>query len=92
MPSVYRTPRLNCWTLRQAFKSRRAHVVILNDAAWSIIETQRGKHPVRVFSYRGERVERMNNTAWQRARREAKLPDVRIHDLRHTFATRRPRP
>ena len=48
----------------EAFKSRRAHVVILNAAAWSIIETQRGKHPVWVFSYRGERVERMNNTAW----------------------------
>jgi hypothetical protein len=30
----------------------------------------------------------MNNTAWQRARREAKLSDVRVHDLRHTFATR----
>src|SRR5207237_1935455 len=71
----------------QAFKSRRAHVVILNDAAWSIIETQRGKHPVWVFSCRGERIERMNNTAWQRARREA-TPDVRVHDLRHTFATR----
>ena len=41
-----------------------------------------------MFSYRGERVEHMNNTAWQRARREAKLPDVRVHDLRHTFATR----
>jgi integrase len=62
--------------------------VILNDAAWSIIETQRGKHPVWVFSYRGGRVEHMNNTAWQRARREAKLSDVRVHDLRHTFATR----
>jgi len=72
----------------QAFKSPRAHVVILNDSAWSIIETQRGKHPEWVFSYRNEHVERMNNTAWQRARREAKLPDVRIHDLRHTFATR----
>ena len=72
----------------EAFKSRRAHVVILNDAAWSIIETQRGKHPVWVFSYRGERVKRMNNRAWQRARREATLADVRVHDLRHTFATR----
>lgn len=70
------------------FKSRRAHVVILNDAAWSIIETQRGKHPVWVFPYRGKRVNGMNNTAWQRARRAAKLTDVRVHDLRHTFATR----
>ncbi len=30
----------------------------------------------------------MNNTAWQRARREAGLCDVRIHDLRHTYACR----
>ena len=29
----------------EAFKSRRAHVVILNDVAWSIIESQRGLHP-----------------------------------------------
>jgi integrase len=28
------------------FKSRRPHVVILNDAAWPIIETMRGKHPI----------------------------------------------
>jgi len=70
------------------FKSRRAHVVILNDAAWSIIETQRGKHAEWVFHYRGKRVNGMNSTAWQRARRLANLPDVRVHDLRHTFATR----
>ena len=30
----------------------------------------------------------MNNTAWQRARREEGLQGVRIHDLRHTFACR----
>ena len=30
----------------------------------------------------------MNNTAWQRARREAGLQPVRIHDLRATFACR----
>jgi len=30
----------------------------------------------------------MNNTAWQRARREQGLHSVRIHDLRHTFACR----
>ena len=30
----------------------------------------------------------MNNTAWQRARREVGLRAVRIHDLRHTFACR----
>ena len=72
----------------EAFKSKRAHVVILNDAAWSIIEEQRGKHPIWVFPYRGRSVSTMNNTAWQRARKEAGLPAVRVHDLRHTFACR----
>lgn len=37
---------------------------------------------------RGKRVNGMNNTAWQRAPRAARLADVRVHDLRHTFATR----
>lgn len=56
----------------EAFKSRRAHVVILNDVAWSIIERQRGLHPIWVFPYRGKPVSTMNNT----------------HDLRHTFGCR----
>ena len=72
----------------EAFKSKRAHVVILNDVALSIIEEQRGKHPTLVFAYRGKRVATMNNTAWQRSRREEGLRSVRIHDLRHTFACR----
>jgi integrase len=58
----------------EAFKSKRAHVVILKDAAWSIIEERRGKHPLYVFAYRGKRVATMNNSAWQRARREEGLP------------------
>jgi integrase len=72
----------------EAFKSKRAHVVVLNDTAWSIVQAQRGLHPIWVFPYRGRRVSTMNNTAWQRARQEADLRAVRIHDLRHTFATR----
>jgi integrase len=72
----------------EAFKSKRPHVAILNDVAWSIIEEQRGQHPIWVFPYRGRAVATMNNTAWQRARREAGLQAVRIHDLRATFACR----
>ena len=37
----------------EAFKSKRAHVVILNDAAWSIVQAQRGLDPIRVFPHRG---------------------------------------
>jgi integrase len=72
----------------EELKSGRPHVANLNDAARSIIETQRGKHPLWVFPFRGRRVKGMNNYGWQRARRKAGLPDVRAHDLRHTFATR----
>ncbi len=72
----------------EAFKSKRAHVVILNDIAWSIIQAQRGRDRIWVFHYRGQRVRTMNNSAWQRAQREAALRAVRIHDLRHTCACR----
>lgn len=72
----------------EAFKSRRDHVVILNDAAWSIVQTQRGLHPIWVFPFRGQRIGTMNNTGWQKARRAVGLRGVRIHDLRHTFACR----
>src|SRR3990167_10898470 len=30
----------------------------------------------------------MNNSAWQRARKEVGLPQVRVHDLKHTFGQR----
>lgn len=33
-------------------------------------------------------VQTMNNTAWQRARREAGLDDLHVHDLRHTVGMR----
>lgn len=72
----------------EAFKSKRAHVVILNDAAWSIVQAQRGLDPIWVFPYRGQRVSTMNNTAWQRVRLDAGLRSVRVHDLRHTFGCR----
>jgi integrase len=71
-----------------AFKTKKAHVVVLNDAAWSIVQAQRGLHPVWVFPFRGRRVGTMNNNGWQNARREVGLESVRIHDLRHTFACR----
>ncbi len=72
----------------EAFKSKRAHVVILNDAAWSIVRARRGLDPIWVFPCRGQRMSTMNNTAWQRARQEVGLRAVRIHALRHTFGCR----
>jgi len=69
-------------------KNRIRRVVVLNSEAKSIIEKLRGKHPEYVFTYRGDRVLTMNNTAWQKARKRVGLNHVRIHDLKHTFGHR----
>lgn len=84
------------------FKSKRDHVLILNDVAWKIVEEQRGLHAEFVFVYRRERVTNvdeepvmkyrrvgtMNNTGFQNARVAVGLKGVRVHDFRHTYAQR----
>jgi len=72
----------------EAFKTKRPHVVILNDVAWSIVKAQRSIHPIWVFPFRGRRINTINNSGWQDARRDADLPLVRVHDLRHSFDCR----
>ena len=54
----------------------------------SVVDAQRGKHPSRVFTYQGKPTTRMLNKAWLRARTAAALPQVRVHDLKHTFGRR----
>jgi len=80
------------------YKTGVPHVAILNDAAWRIIETMRARRVAKVlssepasefvFTYSGHRIDTMNNSGWQKSRRDAGLSDVRIHDLRHTYAGR----
>jgi integrase len=86
----------------EEFKSKRPHVLILNDVAWRIIEEQRGLHAEFVFVWRRERtkhlelepamawspVDTINNTGFQNAREAAGLVKVRVHDLRHTYGQR----
>jgi integrase len=69
-------------------KNREDRLVVLNRTARSVIEGARGRHPEFVFTYRGRPVGSMNNTAWKRARKEAGLPGVRVHDLKHTYGRR----
>lgn len=81
-----------------AFKTKRPHVVILNDVAANVIESMRGRDPTFVFTYQGRGyagsharacpLDSINNTAWQKARKRVGLERVRVHDLRHTFAQR----
>lgn len=71
-----------------AVKNRHERLVVLNRVAGSVIEEVRGAHPEYVFTYKGHRVLRINNSAWRKAKERAGLPQVRVHDLKHTFGRR----
>lgn len=81
---------------RESVKGRkRDRILICNSVAQSIVESVRGQHPEFVFVYSQRvkkpqyaRIETMNNTAWQQARKKAGLSDLHIHDLRHTVGMR----
>jgi integrase len=51
-------------------------------------EGRRGIRSDWVFSWEGQRLNRMTNNAWRKARKAVGLSDVRVHDLRHTFGAR----
>ena len=63
-------------------------MVVLNRIAKSVVEEVRGNHPDYVFTYKGKPVNKINNSAWKRKRKEVGLPYVRVHDLKHTFGRR----
>jgi integrase len=69
-------------------KNAEDRLIVLNRIAASVVEAQRGKHATHVFAYQGDPVTRMLNSAWLRARKVAGLPQVRVHDLKHTFGRR----
>ncbi|MBT2322913.1 tyrosine-type recombinase/integrase [Variovorax paradoxus] len=77
------------------FKGKRNHVLVLNDAAWKIVEECRGRNEEYVFTFKPPgkdkkrtRIGTLNNNGWQRARASIGLEKVRVHDLRHTFGQR----
>jgi integrase len=79
---------------------KRSRLLVCNSVAQSVIESVRGEHDQFVFVYQrlkkdGSRgkgkahaIGTMNNTAWQRVRKEAGLGDLHVHDLRHTTGMR----
>ncbi|MGH8490861.1 MAG: tyrosine-type recombinase/integrase [Gammaproteobacteria bacterium] len=69
-------------------KNGTDRLVVLNNVAKAVIDSVRGQHSEYVFTYRGRRIQRINNTAWKHARVRARLPNVRVHDLKHTFGRR----
>ena len=69
-------------------KNGDERLVVLNQVARSVVEARRGLHPIHVFTYEGHPINRMLTSAWIRARKKVGLPQVRVHDLKHTFGRR----
>jgi integrase len=68
-------------------KARKPIPVPLNADAMPVISRQKGKHPTRVFTFKGKPVTKANNHAWRKALARAVIKDFRWHDLRHTWAS-----
>lgn len=69
-------------------KNREERLIVLNRVAKSVIDEARGIHPDYVFTYKGLPVKGINNSSWKRVRKAVGLPQVRVHDLKHTFGRR----
>jgi integrase len=68
-------------------KNRKAIPVPLNEKALEVLKDQIGKHPERVFTYKGKPFSAANTKAWSNALKRAGIEDFRWHDLRHTWAS-----
>ena len=75
------------WIHPDQAKSRKAISVPLNAEAVLVLRRQKGRHPVRVFTFRGKPVIQVNTKAWRYALMRAGIEDFRWHDLRHTWAS-----
>jgi integrase len=69
-------------------KNREERLVVLNKIARSVIEEARRQHGEYVFTYQGKPIARILNSGWKKARLQADLPKIRVHDLKHTFGRR----
>lgn len=86
----------------QHVKNKLDRLIVLNRVAKSVVDSQRGKHKSRVFTYKNHPIKEMGNSAWNKARvRAAKayaqaegedvswgFEHLRVHDLKHTFGRR----
>lgn len=69
-------------------KNGDERLVVLNRIAEAVIDEVRGMNETHVFTFRGKPIKRMLNSAWMTARTKTGLPQVRVHDLKHTFGRR----
>jgi integrase len=73
----------------QETKARRPIGIPLTRDALNVLRERRGLHKVYVFAHPDSELPlyKASNRAWYKARRDAKLPGLRWHDLRHTWAS-----
>lgn len=69
-------------------KNGEERLVVLNRVARSVVEGRRGVDDVHVFTFKGHPITRMMTRGWKEARARVGLPQVRVHDLKHTFGRR----
>ena len=77
---VWRIPALNS-------KSKRMRPVPLNESAMEILEQVRNDSPQWVFFNPATGTHYKGLPAWDDLRKQAGVPWLRIHDLRHTYAS-----
>lgn len=78
---------------KQLVKNGEDRLVVLNQVAQNVVDARRGTGGRYVFTYRGNPVGKMNNTAWKAAWKAAGLPVSRelsrgVHNLKHTLGRR----
>lgn len=77
----------HAWIHGAQSKNRRPIAIPLNETAYAVLQRQKGKHPERVFTFKGKPLNSANTRAWKQALLRAGITDFRWHDLRHTWAT-----
>ncbi len=80
-------PRRIGWIHANQTKASNAIGTPLNQIACGVLQRQLGKHPQRIFTYRGKPIGQVNTKAWRKALVKAGIEDFRWHDLRHTWAS-----
>lgn len=80
------------WTVQATnSKSKQRRSIPLNDAAMALLDTLKTKRKSEwlFISRQGDGTQRMTtiNKVWQDIRKDAGLPWLRLHDLRHNFAS-----
>jgi integrase len=75
------------WVGAAQSKNRKPIAVPLNATALQVLRRQLGKHPERVFTYRGRPLAWGNTLAWRNALKRAGIENFRWHDLRHSWAS-----